>query len=783
MTRQFWIRHAVLCVLLIGASSRSLMAQATLSLTTGPCTNTGTLVVNLDLVQSTPVAVGAQVFLKYDNVRLQFVSADPGDAPFVQQVFESVNVGLGTIDYAVGIVGAGSGTTAPPTRTMARFTFNILASDCAASNLVTFRPSGPNSAPNRLSDNQVPGQSILPLTLNDLPATRLDIQPPAATSSGGLAACYPSQAAAEAAALALSSATDNCTNAPVAQVQTVGSCNATITVRYTDECGNLSNPLIYSTRIDGTAPSLTCPANITVTANTNECDAVVNYPAAVVSDNCDSAPTVHYSIPGGSVFPPGVTNVSVFAEDSCGNVSMTCHFTVTVNLLPTTLTLSSTGCQAGGTLVVKVDMSNACKVVVGGQYFLHYDPTKLQFVSADPGDAPFTRQVYEVVNTGLGRIDYATGIPDGGMGTSAPTTMARITFNVLVSDCNAATLVTFRPSGPNGIPNRLSDDSVPALPVLPLALVDLPAVTLDVTPPTITPPGNLTVECGPVPAAPLTVPATDNCDGSVMEATLNPDQVTPGSCPQNYVITRTWSVTDACGNVATGTQIITVQDTTPPTITCPPNTLVDCAAGVPAADFAGGSAADTCSGPPTVTHVDDVVSHQTCPNCYTLTRTYRATDGCGNSATCDQIITVQDTTPPTIHDCPVDILTNANVVSCSAVVTWAAPTVTDNCAGSTILQTAGPPSGSTFVNGSVTTITYTATDLAGLTSECSFTVSVVFFPDVNDDSVVDTNDIIPFINVLLGFDTDPIHIARSDVNCDGEVNGLDVQPFTDILTP
>ncbi len=39
----------------------------------------------------------------------------------------------------------------------------------------------------------------------------------------------------------------------------------------------------------------------------------------------------------------------------------------------------------------------------------------------------------------------------------------------------------------------------------------------------------------------------------------------------------------------------------------------------------------------------------------------------------------------------------------------------------------------------------------------------------------------PFIDVLLGVDADPLHVARSDMNCDGAVDGLDIQPFVEAM--
>ncbi len=58
---------------------------------------------------------------------------------------------------------------------------------------------------------------------------------------------------------------------------------------------------------------------------------------------------------------------------------------------------------------------------------------------------------------------------------------------------------------------------------------------------------------------------------------------------------------------------------------------------------------------------------------------------------------------------------------------------------------------------------------------CSPTVG-----DVNGDQAFTFADIEAAVDVLLGVDTDPDHIIATDANCDGEVDGLDVQPLTDL---
>jgi hypothetical protein len=149
--------------------------------------------------------------------------------------------------------------------------------------------------------------------------------------------------------------------------------------------------------------------------------------------------------------------------------------------------------DVGSTVVVDVNMVDQSELVVGGQFFMEYDTARLTLVSVDPGDPPFDTEVYEcstVVGAPpvsctptLGEIDYAVGLsPFGGPGTSADTTMARITFTTNVEACDVADLVRFRdpqPDPPTRLTNALGDP-------IDQVLVDMPAITIDGTPPVIT---------------------------------------------------------------------------------------------------------------------------------------------------------------------------------------------------------------------------------------------------------------------------------------------------------
>ncbi|WP_449667990.1 HYR-like domain-containing protein, partial [Winogradskyella vincentii] len=74
-------------------------------------------------------------------------------------------------------------------------------------------------------------------------------------------------------------------------------------------------------------------------------------------------------------------------------------------------------------------------------------------------------------------------------------------------------------------------------------------------------PSDTTVECDSIPAA-ASPTASDNCDANV-DIAFN-ETTTPGSCPDSYTITRTWTATDDCGNTDVQSQTITVEDTTAP---------------------------------------------------------------------------------------------------------------------------------------------------------------------------------------------------------------------------
>src|SRR6187200_2232179 len=157
-------------------------------------------------------------------------------------------------------------------------------------------------------------------------------------------------------------------------------------------------------------------------------------------------------------------------------------------------------------------------------------------------------------------------------------------------------------------------------------------------------PADVTIDCtaSTSPDSTGIASATDNCDPAPV--ITYSDVITPGACPQELSIARTWLVTDACGNSTTCLQTIFVQDTTPPSIVCPTDVTIECTDSTLPDSTGLATATDSCDPTPEVTY-NDVVTPGARPQELSIARTWTSTDSCGNSSTCLQTITVQDSTP------------------------------------------------------------------------------------------------------------------------------------------
>src|SRR5262249_36247866 len=158
---------------------------------------------------------------------------------------------------------------------------------------------------------------------------------------------------------------------------------------------------------------------------------------------------------------------------------------------------------------------------------------------------------------------------------------------------------------------------------------------IDTTNPTMTfcPPNTVT-SCGnSTPSTTGTATATDGCSGVTISFT---DVSTPGTCPTNVIIARTWKATDGCSNSVTCLQTIYVTNSGvgPVFTNCPANVNLGCnPVTIPSCSASVGAKSDC--GLTLSCFTTNVVS-----GClHFRTNVYTAVDSCNLTSTCSQVVT------------------------------------------------------------------------------------------------------------------------------------------------
>jgi hypothetical protein len=580
-------------------------------------------------------------------------------------------------------------------------------------------------------------------------------------------------------------ATDNCDATPTigfSDVSVAGTCpqERTITRTFTaiDDCGNSSTCTQTIFVDDSTPPQITCPPNVTIQCNTSSAPAATG--SATATDNCDVsvAPTFSDVTVAGSCSQELTITRTWTATDDCGN-SSTCSQTIFVDdstapviSCPPNVTIqcnASTAPGANGTATATDNCDNTVTI------------TNFDYVGTPPATSPEMRWVYLPPGTTNGScssgsncqsnticfgLQYTPGVTgtltsyttgfflncyNGGSPVISNTSCVMNNMSGVINECANTGLILMNSSGNTG--NLFVNKNVPVIlhqvclqlgpggsvlfdedeatdlttsvnivgngqvteapaftnfnanfdfycnpPACPYpstiyrefiatddcgnASTCVQTITIqDNTPPVITCPANITIQCNTSSAPGLLQvlqQATDNCDASVIPTFT--DVTVGGLCPQELTITRTWRATDDCGNSSSCAQIIFIDDSTPPVITCPPNITVQCNTSTATGVTGNATATDNCDGTPTIGFADVTVAGA-CPQERTITRTFTAIDDCGNSSTCTQTIFVDDSTPPNIT-CPPNVTIQCNTSSAPAATGSA--TATDICDASVI---------------------------------------------------------------------------------------------------
>ncbi|MDO8368789.1 MAG: HYR domain-containing protein, partial [Saprospiraceae bacterium] len=490
-------------------------------------------------------------------------------------------------------------------------------------------------------------------------------------------------------------ATDNCdpsvTITYIGEVRTDGHCSYTYNLLRTwkaeDDCGNTSTATQFISVQDITKPAFTSvPADVTVS-----CEAIPNVGIPVATDNCDPVVTIVYNgetrIDGPCPFSYTLRRRWT-ASDNCANTQTAIQMITVVDqvkpvfsFIPADITVSCEALPGLGTPIASDNCDPAVTVNYLGETredgaCLNTYILRRRWAATDQCSNTATAE--QVITVQDLTPPVYTFVPDPI--TVNCDAIPAVGAPLATDNCDMAVNIAYdgetRVDGscPN---NYLLNRRWIATDNCGNTTIATQTITVqDITAPVFTSvPAAVTASCESLPAVGTPL-ATDNCTANVLITYLG--ESTPGSggaCPGNYEIVRTWTAQDACGNSATATQSITVQDVTPPLVlTVPADAVVSCAnlpvVGTP-------TASDNCDATPTVTYNGDTRINGACPNSYTLKRQWTITDDCGNSSTAVQTLTVQDITAPVFTSVPAAI-----TVNCEDIPAVDSPTATDDCAAS-----------------------------------------------------------------------------------------------------
>ena len=454
----------------------------------------------------------------------------------------------------------------------------------------------------------------------------------------------------------------------------------TITLTADDQNGNTISCDFVLTLSDTTRPTIVCPADTTANPNAN-CDfALEDYTdRAVVADNCtDAADLVITQNPAPGTIVNGqaaIQAVTLIVTDPSGNRD-SCTFDLTLqDTIPPSIVCPQPKVE---------ELNDGCDYVVPD----YTTEAVTDDNCTDPGAITVTQE------------------PLPGE---------------VISDLNEGDMVTITLTADDGNGNTTSCDF---------------SVTLDdVIAPVIACPADATVFVDDACTAALpdlvaVTTATDNCaddtGGSGITITQTPLAATDFNGDDTNV-NVTLTADDGNGNSAQCQVLVTLQDTTRPSIVCPPNEVLttDAACEVSLPDYTvAATVADNCTGSGAIAVTQDIARGSTFDGeGTTQIVTLTADDGNGNTNSCTLEITVDDNVAPTI-DCPgtqTQFVTAACDVELLDYTTQA--TTDDNCTDPVaITVTQAPVAGTRFDGVQNTTVTLTADDGNGNTTECQFTV-------------------------------------------------------------
>ncbi len=473
-------------------------------------------------------------------------------------------------------------------------------------------------------------------------------------TAGSIDSCYSDVATAESAAIAATTATDNCTATIdlVITAATTGTCDAEITVTVTDESGN-SDTAIYNTRIDNAPPVITCPPDVSV-----QCLAEAD--PGLLLGSTSGGVAIYYNDNGGGETPTNQAYLKAqFSDTSTAGAPFLFDNTPLtgnglVNWQGIYSGLTSPDSQFGLDLVLEAPSSDGSvptpilnaydngnnavsgRILVGPVTWAinDYKPHTPDITAGDVLNSIIRSQ-----SPGVGGTDVV--ILRNDVSVSGTVYTAHIAGKLVSDGINHWYGLTTPDSpmanlGLNGdffFEGILTYDAASD----PYPLMDFYA-------------GAITLTANFPSSAVGFATATDNCTLFPVVTYVDADNGGSGCNGDPKIITRTWTATDECGLQSSCVQTITVEDNTPPTfLSVPADITADADVGscdltLTTSEIGAPTAADNCDLDVDITWVrsdgatnlDDPFDSADSP----ITITWTATDDCGNTSDHVQTVTV-----------------------------------------------------------------------------------------------------------------------------------------------
>ena len=548
------------------------------------------------------------------------------------------------------------------------------------------------------------------------------------------------------AATGTATASDNCSGVPVVTYADVTQSSPTCVQEYsitrtwtaTDICNNISTCVQTITIDDSTVPSLTCPANITI-----QCTASTlpeNTGSGTSTDNCDAAPAVTYTdlTTSSSTCTQEYTITRTWlATDDCGNTStcnqvitiddsitpmITCPANVTIECTTSTLPPSTGSATASDNCDVTPAITYT-DITTGAGCPQEYTITRTWKATDDCGNFSTCTQSIVITDNTSPVLTCPANVTIECTASTLPGNTGLATAD---DNCDAAPAITYNDvttASENCIQEYTITRTWSTEDACGNTSSCVQTITVDDSAvPVLTCPTNVTIECTEVTLPENTglATASDNCDATPA-ITYNDVTTASENCIQEYTITRTWSAEDACGNTSSCIQTITVDDSTAPVITCPANVTIECTASALPGNTGLATADDNCDAAPAITYNDVTTASENCIQEYTITRTWSAEDACGNTNSCVQVITVDDSMAPDL-ECPANV--TIQCLDNTLPANTGNPITSDNCDAEPTVEFTDVTMADPESNGYFIDRTWTTTDDCGNSTTCLQEITV-----------------------------------------------------------